>query len=515
MNIWVLAIIFIVGLMLGYLIRLVISTMSANSRENRAQLILEKAKREVEARKKEQILEMRELEQKTREKIENSFIEQRSALDARKRKVTEAEENLNRKLALVTNKEHDITQREQQCDLKEQDITSRIKMVEQRERDCQKRMEQIAHMNQEDARRQMMKQVERETREKADALVRRIEQEAEEKANREAKRILSIAIQRTAADFTADVTTATIPVPEEMKGRIIGREGRNIKAFETATGCDLIVDDTPEVITVSCFDGVRREIGRRSLERLIADGRIQPTRIEEIVERVTKELDSQIKEQGAQVMFDLGIHGVHPELVYLVGKLRYRSSYGQNVLRHSIEVANAAGALASEIGADTKIAKRAGILHDIGKAIDSDVEGPHAKIGADIARKYGETPRVVNAIAAHHEEVAPEYVESILVASADAISAARPGGRIEGIERYIQRMEKLENIAKSFKGVERAFAIQAGREVRVLVEPSRITDEGTGTVASDIAREIEKQLEYPGQVKVTVIREIRATGIAK
>jgi len=378
------------------------------------------------------------------------------------------------------------------------------------------KLEALAQMSTEEAKQLLLKQVEEETRHEAAKLIRQIENEAKEEANKKAKEILALAINRYAGEFVAEKTVSVVPLPsEEMKGRIIGREGRNIRALEAATGIDVIIDDTPEVVVLSGFNPIRREIARLSLERLVADGRIHPARIEEVVNKTTQEVETAIRETGEQVCFDVGIHGFHPEIVKLLGKLKYRTSYGQNVLQHSMEVAFMAGIMASELGLDPKEAKRAGLLHDIGKAVDHEVEGPHALIGAELAKKYGETEAIVHAIAAHHEDVPPETVLAILVSAADALSGARPGARKETLESYIKRIENLEKIAQSFDGVCKAYAIQAGREVRIIVESELLSDEDITLLAHDVAKRIEQEVRYPGQIKVFVIREKRAVAYAK
>jgi len=377
-------------------------------------------------------------------------------------------------------------------------------------------LERIASLSQDQAKELLLKAVEDEVRQDAARRIRQIEAEAREEADRRAREIITLAIQRYACETVAETTVSVVPLPnDEMKGRIIGREGRNIRALEQATGVDLIVDDTPEAVILSAFDPVRREIARLALTRLIYDGRIHPTRIEEVVAKARQEVEAIIQEEGEQACYKLGIHGMHPELIKLLGRLKFRTSYGQNVLYNSVETAHLAAMMAAEIGADVKVAKRAGLLHDIGKAVDHEVEGPHALIGAELAKRYGESPKVVHAIAAHHNEEECTSLEAILVQAADAISGARPGARRETLEAYIKRLESLESVASSFDGVEKAFAIQAGREVRIIVKPDQIDDLGAVRLARDIARKIEENLEYPGQIKVTVMRETRAVDYAK
>jgi ribonuclease Y len=377
-------------------------------------------------------------------------------------------------------------------------------------------LERISGLSSEEARQELLRQVEEDSRFESARLAKRIEDEARENAEKKAKEVIGFSIQRYASDYVTDSTVSSVTLPnDEMKGRIIGREGRNIRALEAATGVDLIVDDTPETVTLSAFDPVRREIARLSLERLITDGRIHPTRIEEIVEKVKKEIEAHIREEGEKAVFDFGLPGIHPELIRLIGRLKYRTSYGQNVLQHSREVAYLAGMMAGELRIDPKLAKRAGILHDIGKAVDHEIEGSHQEIGANIAKKYGESQKVINAVLVHHGEGDPMTVEAALVAASDALSAARPGVRKESIENYLKRLEKLEQMALSYRGVEKCYAIQAGREIRIIVKPEDVNDETSSMISRELARKIEAEMTYPGQIKVTVIRESRYVEYAK
>ena len=423
-----------------------------------------------------------------------------------------------------------MNQREEMLDKKMDNLEKREEAINQKSEQTQalydeaeqlrdkqvKELERIAGMTQDEAEQMIISRVQKEAYHDAAAMVRDIEAKAKDEGEKKARNIIALAIQKCAADHVAETTVSVINLPnDDMKGRIIGREGRNIRALETATGVDLIIDDTPEAVIVSAFDPVRREIARIAIEKLIQDGRIHPARIEEMVEKAKKEVDNQIREAGEQAIFETGQHGLHPELVKLLGRMRYRTSYGQNVLKHSIEVSHLAGLMAAELGADVQLAKRAGLLHDIGKAVDHEQEGTHVQLGGELARKYHESNDVIHCILAHHNDVEPQTVEAVLVQAADAISAARPGARRESLENYIKRLEKLEAIANDFAGVEKSFAIQSGREIRIMVKPEDVTDEGTKVMAKEIAKRIERELEYPGQIRVNVIRETRSTEYAK
>jgi ribonucrease Y len=465
---------------------------------------------EAQTKNKELLVEAKEEVLKVRTQIENDNRERRAELQRQERRIQQKEENLDRKIEALERRERTIQTRE-----KEQEAI-RVDLENAKKEEI-KELERISQLTIPDARELLLKSIEAEVREDASRRIRQIELEAREEGERKARDIMAMAIQRYASEQVGEATVSVVPLPnDEMKGRIIGREGRNIRALEQATGVDLIVDDTPEAVILSCFDTVRREVARVALTKLIYDGRIQPGRIEEVVAKAKAEVDETIREEGEQACYKLGIHGMNAELVRLLGRLRYRTSYGQNVLANSIETASLGAMIAAELGADVKTVKRAGLLHDIGKAVDHDVEGPHATIGADLAKRHGETPKIVAAIAAHHNEAdGPQSLEAIIVQAADAISGARPGARRETLESYVKRLEALETIANSFGGVEKSFAIQAGREIRILVKPEEIDDLASIRLARDIAKKVEESLEYPGQIKVTVVREMRAVDYAK
>lgn len=498
-----------IGALIGYIYRKNVGEKAIGSAEQKARNLILDAENRSESMKKEAILEAKEEAHRLRSEAERDARERRAEIQRSERRLIQKEESMDRKLENIERKEESITQ-------KEQAIINRQKELELVIAKQMEELERISGYTAEEAKTILLANTEKEVRHEASVMIKEIETKAKEEADKKAKYIITGAIQRCAADHVAESTVSVVALPnDEMKGRIIGREGRNIRAIETLTGVDLIIDDTPEAITLSSFDPVRREIARISLEKLIADGRIHPTRIEEMVEKAKAEVAATIKQEGERAMFETGVHGLNPELVKILGRMRYRTSYGQNVLNHSIEVAHIAGLLAAELGADVTLAKRAGLLHDIGKAIDHQVEGPHAVIGADLARRYGESPAIVHAIESHHNDVDPVSVLDILVQAADAVSAARPGARRESAEAYIKRLEKLEEISNSHRGVERTYAMQAGREIRVMVKPEEISDAESVVLAHDIATEIEEKMEYPGQVKVVVIRESRATDIAK
>jgi ribonuclease Y len=451
-----------------------------------------------------------------REGAERDLAKRREELDRTERRSEERERVLARRNEELDRQARSLTSQQAAVQQKELSVDARAKELDALLHEQRGRLERIAGLSTEEARRELLQRVEDEARAQAAALTRDIKEQAKKTAERESKRIIAMSIQRIAAEQTAETTVSAVSLPsDEMKGRIIGREGRNIRAFETATGVDLIIDDTPDTVVVSCFDPIRREVGRRALEALITDGRIQPGRIEEIVKKIRKELDEQLVELGEQAAYETGIHGLHPELIKLIGRMRYRTSYGQNIYDHSKEVAWIAGMMAAELHLDVQLAKRGGLLHDIGKVLTHDSEGTHVQLGVEVATKYREHALVVNCIAAHHDDVPHETAESVLVQAADAISGSRPGARREAFETYVKRLTRLEEIANSFEGVDRASAIQAGREVRVIVVPERVDDAKAAELAETIARRIESELQYPGQIRVTVIRETRATGVAK
>jgi ribonuclease Y len=493
----------------GYFLRKFLAEMKISSAEERARKLLEEAGKEAESRKREAVVLAKEEALKLRNEVERDSRERRTELQRQERRLVQKEEGLDRKLETLEKKEETLGKKEVEL-AKLQDELKALHHKEVQE------LERISGLSTEDARQILLQDVQQEIQQEIALLIKDRESKAREEADRRARDIVSLAIQRCAADHVTESTVAVIPLPnEEMKGRIIGREGRNIRAFETLTGVDLIIDDTPEAVILSGFDSIRRETARLALEKLIVDGRIHPARIEEMVEKARKEMEVQIREIGEQAAFDVNVHGLHPDLAKLMGRLKYRTSYGQNVLRHSVEVARLAGLMAAELRADERLARRAGLLHDIGKAVDHEVEGPHVTIGVDLAKKYGESSEVLHAIAAHHGDEEPETVEAVLVQAADAISAARPGARRETVEAYIKRLTKLEEIAKSFPGVEKAFAIQAGREIRIMVKPDKVDDLGAVRLVRDIARKVESELDYPGQIRVVIIRETRVVEYAK
>lgn len=499
----------ITGIVVGYIWRKNIGEKTIGSAEQKAQNMILDAQNTVDNLKREKILEAKDEIHRLREEYENELKIRRGEVQKSERRVQQKEETVDRKLENIEKRENGLSRREQSMNDKHKEIDSYIaKQVAE--------LEKISGYTQEEARQILLRELETEIRKDASDLIVRIENEAKEEGEKKAREIITTAIQRYAAEQVTESTVSVVSLPnDDMKGRIIGREGRNIRAIETLTGVDLIIDDTPEAVILSGFDPVRREIARIALENLIVDGRIHPARIEEMVQKATKEVNTIIKEEGEQACFECGVHNLHPELVKLLGRLKYRTSYGQNVLQHSVEVATLAGMMAEELGLDPKLAKRGGLLHDIGKSIDHEVEGTHVEIGANICRKYKESWKVINCVEAHHGDVEPRILEAVLVAAGDALSAARPGARRETLESYIKRLENLENIANTTKGVDKSYAIQAGREIRVAVKPNQVKDDEVPMLAREIAKKIEAELEYPGQIKVNVIRETRATELAK
>ncbi|MEL7564287.1 MAG: ribonuclease Y [Dehalobacterium sp.] len=498
-----------IGFSLGYFLRKSLAEAKINTAEEAAKKILEEANKEADAKKREALLEAKDEIHRMRLEADRENKDRRNELTRLERRLLQKEETLDRKTESIERKDESLTK-------KEHEIESRLNAISELQTQKLAELERLSGMTSEQAKEILLSNVEEEIKHEMAILIKEIENQAKEEGEKKAREIITLAIQRVAADHVAETTVSVVALPnDEMKGRIIGREGRNIRTLETLTGIDLIIDDTPEAVILSGFDPVRREVARVALEKLILDGRIHPARIEEMVEKSQKEVDQRIREEGEQATFETGVHGLHPELIRLLGRLKYRTSYGQNVLKHSIEVSHLAGIMASELGVDVQMAKRAGLLHDLGKAVDHEVEGPHVTIGADLAKKYRETPDIIHAIAAHHGDIETKTIEAALVQAADAVSAARPGARRETLESYIKRLEKLEEIADAFDGVEKAFAIQAGREIRIMVKPDKVDDVYSARLARDIVKRIEAELEYPGQIKVVVIRETRAIDYAK
>lgn len=495
----------VVAFAFGYLFKAYKIREELKAAEKSAEQVLAEAK----AKQREILLEAKDSALKIRAAAEVEVRDRRADLQRQERRLQQKEENLDRKVEASERRERTIA-------LKEKEIDTLRAEIERLKREQVREMERISGLSVDEAKNLLLQSIEDEVKEDASRRVREMELAAKEEADRRAREIIATAIQRCASEQVAETTVSVVPLPsDEMKGRIIGREGRNIRALESATGVDLIIDDTPDAVTLSAFDPVRREVARLALGKLVLDGRIHPARIEEVVQKSRQEVETTIREEGERAAIEAGVHGLHPELIKLLGRLKYRTSYGQNVLMHSIEVAHLAAMMAAELGADVNVARKGGLLHDIGKAVDHEVEGPHAAIGAELARRYGKSPKVIHAVAAHHNEQEPHTVEAVLVQAADALSGARPGARRETIESYIRRLESLEGVANSFAGVEKSFAIQAGREVRIMVKPEEIDDLAAMRLARDIVKKIEENLEYPGQIKVTVVRETRAVEYAK
>ena len=498
-----------IGFPFGIRYRKKVSEKEISSAEEEGKRIINEAIKSAESKKREVLLEAKEEILRNRSEYEKEVKERRAELQRQENRLQQKEENIDRKSESIEKKEESLAQKHAQIDQE----TEEIKSIKNNQTEM---LERISGFTAEEAKQYLIHQVESEVTHETALKIKEVESRMKEECDARAREVVAQAIQRCAADRVAEMTVSVVPLPnDEMKGRIIGREGRNIRTIETLTGVDLIIDDTPEAITVSCFEPVRREIARLALEKLIADGRIHPTHIEEMVEKARREVDATIKSEGERATFETGVRGLHPELIKMLGRLHYRTSYGQNVLQHSIEVSHIAGMMASELGADVQTAKRAGLLHDLGKAVDHEMEGTHVALGVEFARKYKEKEDIIHAIEAHHNDVEPRTVVACLVQAADAISAARPGARRENLENYIKRLEQLEEIASSFPGVEKAYAIQAGREVRVMVKPEQVSEDQMVILARDLAKKIEEEMEYPGQIKVHVLRETTAVEYAK
>ena len=493
----------------GFIARKKIAESKLKGAEAEAKRILESATKEAETKKKEEIFKAKEEIMNSRKELDDEIRERRSEVQLQERRILQKEENLENKMEQLEQRESNLQKKDNEVEAKRSEIESLIaKQTEE--------LQRISRLSVEEAKQYLLSEVEKSIVTEKAEIIRRLDEETKEKAEKKAQEVIGYAIQKCAADHTSETTVSIVSLPnDDMKGRIIGREGRNIKTLETLTGIDLIIDDTPEAVVISGFDPLRREVAKIALEKLLDDGRIHPAKIEEMVEKAKEEVSAIIKEEGERAVMEAGVIGLHPDIVKLLGKLKYRTSYGQNVLNHSIEVSNLARIMADELGLDTKLARRAGLLHDIGKALDHDMEGTHVQIGVDILTKYKENPIVINAVEAHHGDVEPQSIEAVLVQAADAISASRPGARRETLENYIKRLQNLEGIADSFEGVEKSFAIQAGREIRVLVKPEKVSDDQMVVMSRDIAQRIENEMEYPGQIKVNVIRESRVIDYAK
>lgn len=506
----------VVGIVVGYLIRKSIAEAKISSAEELAKQIVDEGRKNAEAAKREALLEAKDENHRLRQQTESELRERRMEIQKQENRLMQREENLDRKSDTLDKRELMLEKKEDALAEKQQQVQEMQSKVEELFKQQEAELERISGYTPDQAKQIILERTEKELAHETALMIKEAENRAKEEADKKAKTILSTAIQRCAADHVAETTVSVVDLPnDEMKGRIIGREGRNIRTLETLTGIDLIIDDTPEAVILSGFDPIRRETARLALEKLVQDGRIHPARIEEMVEKARREVDEHIREVGEQATFDIGVHGLHPDLIKILGRLKFRTSNGQNVLKHSMEVASLAGLLAAEVGEDEVLARRAGLLHDIGKAVDHEVEGSHVEIGVELAKKYKEHPVVINSIASHHGDEEPTSIISVLVAAADALSAARPGARSETLENYIKRLEKLEEISDSYEGVEKSFAIQAGREIRIMVKPDEIDDAKAVGLARDIRKRIEEELDYPGHIKVTVIRETRAVEYAK
>lgn len=517
-SISVLAVCFsgVIGVLAGFYLRRMVIESRIDSVENLAKKILDEARKDAEALKKETALQAKDQLFQMKVEFDKESKERRSELNSLEKRLLQKEEHIEKKVSILDGKEAEIHNRQKAIESLDKEIKEKDAYYQGLIQEQKINLEKLAGISSEEARNLLLKNMEREIRTDAARMVKRIETEAKEFADKKAKEIIGLAIKRYASEYVAEQTVSVVNLPnEEMKGRIIGREGRNIRALEAATGVDVIIDDTPEAVILSAFNPIRREVARRSLEHLITDGRIHPARIEEIVDKVGQEVEANIREAGEEAAFDAGVHGLHPEMIRLLGKLRYRTSYAQNVLQHSIEVSFLCGIMAAELGLNVKHAKRAGLLHDIGKAVDHEVEGPHALIGAELAKRMGESAKVIHSIHAHHEDIPPESVLAVLVQAADTLSGARPGARREMLETYVRRLEELEKIARNFNGVSKTYAIQAGREIRLIVESDKISDEEAFLLCREAAKKIESELTYPGQIKVTVIRETRAVEYAR
>jgi len=506
----------IVGAALGFVLYKLFVEKRLGNAKAEAEKILEESRQEAKSMRKEALIEAKDEQHRMRSELDKEIRERRAEVQRLEQRVSSREEALTRKEDTLDRRLTEIENTKQALNVREMDITRKENEVAESHNKMLTELEKVSGMSREEAKNVLLEDMLEDAKKDAVTLAKEIESDAKENAQAKAREIVALAVQRCATDHASEIAVSVVPLPsDEMKGRIIGRVGRNIRSFENATGVDVIIDDTPDVVTISAFDPVRREVGRVALERLMSDGRIHPARIEETVEKVRNEIDNQMKDAGEEAAFDVAVYGLHPELVKILGRLKFRTSYGQNVLKHSIEVSHLAGMIAAEIGADVKIAKRAGLLHDIGKAVDHEIEGTHVAIGVELAKKFKESEAVIHAIEAHHGDVEAKTVEAVIVQAADAISGARPGARRESLENYVKRLENIERIANSFDGVEQSFAIQAGREIRVMVKPESVDDTRTYFIAKEIAKKLEDELEYPGQIKVSVIRELRSVEYAK